>query len=650
MKCIYKYLFVVLISVSAFCSVYAQITQPNAPSNLNANSLSSFVIKLTWNDNSDNEDGFEIYRRTYSDSLFSILALVESNVTFFTDPDLESGTDYCYCIRAFNHAWYSDYTPAVCAATHPPSLIDVRLTDPAKWGEDINLSIIPDTGSQYTVYRIYYRISGKSSYSQSDLTSSGNLFSAFIPASYCTMCGIQYYVILSDGTDTLTYPSYDPVNSPATIQVNISALSYPMEMVPAAYRMVSVPLEISDSKLSSVLEDDYNSYNTSYWRLFNWDPEFNNYREYPDINSDIEPGKAYWLITKEGESFDIENAMSVKSDLPYTIELKPGYNQIGNPFAFPVAWSSIISSGRVKGPFSYNPDTNDWNNFSDSTILIPWEGYFVYNDSAKNIYLSIPPVESPADTLNKRNPYHKIVNEEFVLQIKAKIEFTKIQDYQNYVGMKVKAKDGYDRSDIYELPPIAQDLKLSIIDGDREYAQNIVPISSDGASWDLKINTQRGDRNVILNFDEIVQMPEKFKIWLADIGKNEWIPVIDNNACVVMSGTEKHLKMIAGTQQYAEDIFENIPLIPAGYHLSQNYPNPFNPVTHIRFGIPERTRIQLEVYDVLGRMVKSLLDNNIQNPGWYEISFDAGSLASGVYFFVLKTKKYSEVRKMLLMK
>jgi len=84
--------------------------------------------------------------------------------------------------------------------------------------------------------------------------------------------------------------------------------------------------------------------------------------------------------------------------------------------------------------------------------------------------------------------------------------------------------------------------------------------------------------------------------------------------------------------------------------LYNNYPNPFNPTTTIRFDLPEKTNVELVVYDILGRRVKSLVDNQVRNPGRYEVSFNANALASGVYIYKLTTKNYSQARKMLLVK
>ena len=93
---------------------------------------------------------------------------------------------------------------------------------------------------------------------------------------------------------------------------------------------------------------------------------------------------------------------------------------------------------------------------------------------------------------------------------------------------------------------------------------------------------------------------------------------------------------------------------PKEYSLEQNYPNPFNPGTTIRYEIPgqarnDNMRITLKVYDVLGRDVATLV-NEEQPAGFYEVKFDAAALASGMYIYRLTAGRFSSVKKMLLVK
>jgi hypothetical protein len=103
-----------------------------------------------------------------------------------------------------------------------------------------------------------------------------------------------------------------------------------------------------------------------------------------------------------------------------------------------------------------------------------------------------------------------------------------------------------------------------------------------------------------------------------------------------------------GSYQYSPEIEVEV-LTPASFILEQNYPNPFNPSTKIKFQIPERSFVNVNVYDVLGNHIASLASGVIDE-GSYELIFDAGNLSSGVYYYKLSANGFSSVKKMILMK
>lgn len=88
---------------------------------------------------------------------------------------------------------------------------------------------------------------------------------------------------------------------------------------------------------------------------------------------------------------------------------------------------------------------------------------------------------------------------------------------------------------------------------------------------------------------------------------------------------------------------------PAGYKLYQNYPNPFNPTTKIDFDIPRDCYVSIKIYDVTGRVVKSILGER-KPAGNYTVSFTSNNLAGGVYFYKLFAGDFSEVKRMMLIK
>ncbi|MDW7680481.1 MAG: LamG-like jellyroll fold domain-containing protein, partial [bacterium] len=95
-------------------------------------------------------------------------------------------------------------------------------------------------------------------------------------------------------------------------------------------------------------------------------------------------------------------------------------------------------------------------------------------------------------------------------------------------------------------------------------------------------------------------------------------------------------------------------ILPSDYELSQNYPNPFNPTTNINYKLPQNSKVELAVYNMLGKQVRVLIDRN-QNAGSHKITWDGkdnygNNLTSGIYFYRLKTDKFNCTRKMIFMK
>lgn len=89
--------------------------------------------------------------------------------------------------------------------------------------------------------------------------------------------------------------------------------------------------------------------------------------------------------------------------------------------------------------------------------------------------------------------------------------------------------------------------------------------------------------------------------------------------------------------------------IPQHYLLHQNYPKPFNPVTTIAYQIPKSGFVQLKVYDLIGRIMATLV-NEEKSAGNYQVEFNATNLPSGVYIYSLRVNEFVQNNKMILMK
>jgi hypothetical protein len=106
---------------------------------------------------------------------------------------------------------------------------------------------------------------------------------------------------------------------------------------------------------------------------------------------------------------------------------------------------------------------------------------------------------------------------------------------------------------------------------------------------------------------------------------------------------------IAVTVTIVLGVEENGHVSPMAFTLHQNYPNPFNPSTDIRFDLPQTSRVTLDIYDVMGQKVASLVHQNME-AGSHQVTFNGSGLASGVYFYRISAGSFTDMKKMVLMK
>lgn len=90
--------------------------------------------------------------------------------------------------------------------------------------------------------------------------------------------------------------------------------------------------------------------------------------------------------------------------------------------------------------------------------------------------------------------------------------------------------------------------------------------------------------------------------------------------------------------------------VPSQFELSQNYPNPFNPTTKINFSIPVDSKVTLNIYDITGKLVSTLINNEFRLASYYTMEFNASNFSSGTYFYTIRTDKFNETKKMILIK
>lgn len=100
---------------------------------------------------------------------------------------------------------------------------------------------------------------------------------------------------------------------------------------------------------------------------------------------------------------------------------------------------------------------------------------------------------------------------------------------------------------------------------------------------------------------------------------------------------------------YTEIVSVDETQVPTAYNLKQNFPNPFNPSTTISFQIPDFSYVSLKIYDLLGNEIQTLV-NELKQPGNYKVNFTPVGLASGIYFYQMRTDKFTDTKKLIFIK
>lgn len=183
--------------------------------------------------------------------------------------------------------------------------------------------------------------------------------------------------------------------------------------------------------------------------------------------------------------------------------------------------------------------------------------------------------------------------------------------------------------------------------------------STDGGFNWLQINSTMGFGNIICNNSGVIFGSKYGGVFRSDDSGHTWVDinsglfnshagkmVIDNNGFLLVSTQG------SGVFRSAHSVISVKPIstvVPESFSLHQNYPNPFNPTTKIKFEVSKLSKVKLIIYDVLGREIATLVNEQLK-PGFYEIEWNGTKYASGIYFYKLITKDFTETKKMVLIK
>ncbi|MFH0991063.1 MAG: FG-GAP-like repeat-containing protein [bacterium] len=394
------------------------------------------------------------------------------------------------------------------------------------------------------------------------------------------------------------------------------------------YRLVSFP-----GTTSLMTSQVFSGSQNTDWRIYrdNGSAVPNHLSEL-SASSSLNIGEGYWLLSKGTLNFSRSLTMpQLSSDGTYSINLRSGWNIIGNPFDVAVPWDLIRS---VNG-FSSNRIISSYEGaagFQSAVTLEPFKGYY-FNSASTSLKIPYPFPAMNVMPLEQAQIDWKI-------QLVLETDINK--DAENYLGIAPAAKLDLDEFD-QPKPPMMFDqgfLYFSRPEWDKRYGYfntDYRPSVGDGQVWEFVVSNPRRS-TFTLRFPDVDNVPLMYDVIL----------ICQQNATprnlrqkkfaeYQMVGEKMQFKLIVGKQTYADEQVKL--LLPREFVLAQNYPNPFNPSTQISYWVPKESAIRIEVWSILGQHITTLVDR-VHPPGehsviWYALDQSGRSVSSGVYFYKL---------------
>ncbi len=587
----------------------------------------------------------------------------------YTDTGLSEGQEYYYRVAA--EVVETEDLPASCgdAVTKVSSLSNegsatplfLELTepsppaapDPVDAGTAVDVTVDVRSLPSEADVQLRYREGGESTFVQKEMQGDEER-TRTIPESRVTLRGLEYVVEVRGGDTTLAQA---PTSGPTSIRVEGEVT--PPQQASGMYRIVSVPTQLDDSGLSNVF-GPLLPYDPSEWRLFSIGPSGltadGGYVEQNDVErASLETGEALWFIRASDESDEALaslNGTSIPVDQPHESGLDEGWNLIGNPFAFDVPMSQVRvenTAGTLEDVLGY--DGEDFVNQKDG-VLEPYRGYLVYLSGGQNGTLVVDPSpeELSALTSSARAP-----DPRWAVDLSARVG--QARDAMNTFGTAPNATDGVEAADGREPPPIGDYVSLSFRAPSQEGELWRDMRSTGGGlrTWTANVRTNVSGL-ITISASDVSSVPDDQSVWLVD-------PVLDQAQNLRESptyrfpapeeGDARSLRVLVGPPAAVQRRLGRDADRPERVELLPSVPHPVRSHTTFRYQVPERTRATLELYDLLGRRVATLIDDKSVGPGTHTHAWTrqntGGALSSGAYLLRLQAGGVTRTRRLVIM-
>ena len=508
---------------------------------------------------------------------------------------------------------------------------------------------------------LFHRPGGETAFAPIPMTAaSGGAYQGAIPSDAVTDRGVAYYVEAADADGNTARTPASGVNSfPVRVggEGITNGAAPPSGDTKSDYRLISLPLRADDAAPSAVLQDELGDDNDGVaWRFFEGvqrdgqDPT-----EFPNTAA-MTPGQAFWLIVRDAsDPIDTGAGEVLRIDTPFEVDLVEGWNYVANPFNYPLPVANLQrESGDPVALYRY---TGSWEAITDANATLPpFSGFAI--ESGSDDVLAFDPVLPAASGNAQSKLLAAEAGSAWSWSIGIAGRSGPSADRHNVAAVAAEAEDGVDAMDWPEPPAPGRGLSVTFrpegASGPASYLVDVRNEPTRGVAWPFTVHTTRRDP-VTLSFDGLAQVPEPFEVWLLD----EYNKASQNLRTTprytlddVNTQQARSMRLIVGQHAYVQQELEAAGALPATYALADVYPNPTRGGSTIRYGLPKKQPVTIEVYNTLGQRVATLMQDRPMEPGFHTIQWrgTTGSgtpVASGVYFVRMRAGDFTASKKIV---
>ncbi|MDZ7660088.1 alpha-amylase family glycosyl hydrolase [Fodinibius sp.] len=424
---------------------------------------------------------------------------------------------------------------------------------------------------------------------------------------------------------------------PTQINLDISQ-SFDAASSPQDYRLIALPGQTVEPLVDVLNGDpsvDWQAYwdngqQENYWVKYDGSSTFN-------MNS----GNGFWVTSKEDFTYDqTVPTVELNENNQASIPLHDGWNIISNPLHTDVAWSQVSAAngGNLQPLWRFD---GSYSEAADFISARSGEAFYFLNDQGLNeLLIPYEETSSKNKTEAKQNEVQLITQKDGEKTSSSSLTFVDSEEPpadvvappSRFEGTSLRFAADNNKQKSSRTSSLAHVFRNQ---NKEEHRLEVIllatpkePVSISAKGWDNNpgiqmalLNTESGRKYDLSNENEITIIPDKEKT---------------------------SMLLVIGDTRYINEQQEE--LLPKEISINPNYPNPFNPSTTLRFSLPEQTEVQVQVFNVLGQRVSTLINNETRQAGVHTVTFDGSQRASGLYFAVFEIGNQRFIQKMTLIK